>query len=144
MEQQSITNLSKKLRWKQHEKYRKHIFEEQTTRNRTRATKRKRKKALVLLCQNETPSFRIDAPAKQQIFEKISRYQGALAILHPTVKAGSLVLADLETVFKKLDEEMLPVGCVIYAPTKERIQEIAREVRELRDKAVAQTSVANR
>jgi hypothetical protein len=81
---------------------------------------------------------------KQQIFEEISEHQGVLAILHPTVKAGSLVLADLETVFKKLNEEMRPVGCLIESPTKERIQEIAREVRELRDKEVAHTSVVNR
>jgi len=35
--------------------------------------------------------------SKQQIFEKISRYQRALAILHPTVKAGSLTLAEIES-----------------------------------------------
>jgi hypothetical protein len=81
---------------------------------------------------------------KQQVFEEISKRQEALAVLHPTVKTGSLVLADLPTVFNKLDEEMLPIGCEIFKPTKERITEIAREVRELRDKEVAHTSVVNR
>ena len=40
--------------------------------------------------------------SKQQIFEKISRYQRALAILHPTVKAGSLTLAEIESEIETL------------------------------------------
>jgi hypothetical protein len=40
--------------------------------------------------------------SKKQIFDKISDYQGALTILHPTVKAGSLTLAEIESEIERL------------------------------------------
>ncbi len=50
--------------------------------------------------------------SKQQIFDKISRYQGALTILHPTVKAGSLTLAEIKSEIETIYTVLMTPECV--------------------------------
>ena len=50
--------------------------------------------------------------SKKQIFDKISDYQGALTILHPTVKAGSLTLAEIESEIETIYTVLMTPECV--------------------------------